>query len=131
LGEEIMESNSRSRTAKEYRLLDSILQHINDVVEEKIESKFAELNHHSNSVPDKEHFTLSEAAEYLGVSAATLYKWNKECVITYTKPGGRIYYLKTDLDKFIRDKRYKVTSSDEIRSQVLTEVYTKPNMRRF
>jgi excisionase family DNA binding protein len=112
-------------------LLELIVNHLETAMDDKIDARLTDLMNKTQNSSDKEHYTLAEAAEYLGVSQATLYKWNKKCVITFTKPGGRIYYLKNDLDHYIRDNRKKVTSKDEIKSEVLTEIYTNSKLKNF
>ncbi|MGH2991274.1 MAG: MerR family transcriptional regulator [Pseudonocardiaceae bacterium] len=50
--------------------------------------------------------SVSEAANYLGVSAASLRKWsNQGLVPTYRTPGGQRRYSVEDLDEFIRSMR--------------------------
>jgi excisionase family DNA binding protein len=51
---------------------------------------------------DKRPMTVSEAAKYLGVSVGTVYKFTSRREIPFYKPrGGRVYFLKTDLEEFI------------------------------
>jgi excisionase family DNA binding protein len=52
------------------------------------------------------HMSLDEAAAYLRVSRSYLYRLTSRSQIPHYKPGGkRIYFLKTDLDKWILGKR--------------------------
>ena len=44
---------------------------------------------------------VGQAADYVGVSAASLRKWSNEgLVATYRTPGGQRRYHRDDLDRF-------------------------------
>ena len=53
------------------------------------------------------HFlNVGQAAEYLGVSAASLRNWSDQGKVpVYRTPGGQRRYRVTDLDKFIESWR--------------------------
>jgi hypothetical protein len=48
-------------------------------------------------------FTRAEAADYIGVSRATLETWASTGGpgLNYHKPFGRVFYLKSELDEFL------------------------------
>ena len=49
---------------------------------------------------------VGQAAEYLGVSAASLRKWSNDGLVpTYRTPGGQRRYARDDLDGFIDSMR--------------------------
>ena len=49
---------------------------------------------------------VGQAAEYLGVSAASLRKWSNDGLVpTYRTPGGQRRYARDDLDTFIDSMR--------------------------
>lgn len=49
---------------------------------------------------------VGQAAEYLGVSAASLRKWSNDGLVpTYRTPGGQRRYSRDDLDQFIDSMR--------------------------
>lgn len=49
---------------------------------------------------------VGQAAEYLGVSAASLRKWSNDGLVpTYRTPGGQRRYALEDLDSFIDSMR--------------------------
>lgn len=52
-------------------------------------------------------FGNDEAADYLGVAHATLPTWRctKRYGLPYIKLGRKVYYLKSDLDRFIQSRR--------------------------
>jgi excisionase family DNA binding protein len=58
----------------------------------------------SNGTPKL--LNVGEAADYLGVSAASLRKWSNDgLVATYRTPGGQRRYSRDDLDVFIDSMR--------------------------
>ncbi len=56
---------------------------------------------------EKEVFSTVEAADYLGITAATLRAWHRLGKINLPKVrmGRLVKYLKADLDAFIQSKR--------------------------
>ncbi|HYH60907.1 MAG TPA: helix-turn-helix domain-containing protein [Solirubrobacterales bacterium] len=49
---------------------------------------------------------VGQAAEYLGVSAASLRKWSNDgLVAVYRTPGGQRRYSRDDLDRFMSSMR--------------------------
>jgi excisionase family DNA binding protein len=63
---------------------------------------------HSNSQKTtKQRLTPSEAAEYLGLSSATLDTWRctKTYDLPYIKVGGRVQYYLRDLDAFLESRK--------------------------
>lgn len=56
-----------------------------------------------NSALRGDRLTTAEAAKYLGVSDGTLNTWRStgRFVIPFLKVGGKVFYRKGDLDKFL------------------------------
>ena len=53
--------------------------------------------------------TVSQAATYLSISAATLRTWSdRGLVVAYRTPGGQRRFSTEDLDRFIRAMRQPV-----------------------
>jgi excisionase family DNA binding protein len=49
---------------------------------------------------------VSEAAEFLGVSAASLRKWSDQGIVpVYRTPGGQRRYAPADLEEFLASMR--------------------------
>jgi excisionase family DNA binding protein len=63
------------------------------------------MENNSNSTtltPNARLLNVGQAAEYLGVSAASLRKWSNDGLVsTYRTPGGQRRYARDDLDRFI------------------------------
>jgi excisionase family DNA binding protein len=55
---------------------------------------------------------VSEAADFLGVSAASLRKWSDQGLVpVYRTPGGQRRYSPTDLEDFLDSMRQPAASS--------------------
>jgi excisionase family DNA binding protein len=55
---------------------------------------------------------VSEAADFLGVSAASLRKWSDQGLVpVYRTPGGQRRYSPTDLEEFLASMRQPTATS--------------------
>ena len=62
--------------------------------------------------------TTDEAAEWLGVSKATLYGWLSKKKIPYYKPTGRkVWIAIEDLNNFVLNRKARVKSNREIEEE--------------
>lgn len=49
---------------------------------------------------------LREAADYLRIKPATLYRWTSRGTIAFSKPNGRVlYFRREDLDRWANQNR--------------------------
>ncbi len=58
--------------------------------------------------------TITEAAEFLGVSKSAMYKFTCSHLIPYFKPGKKVYFLKKDLMDYAMQNRIKSHKEIEI-----------------
>jgi excisionase family DNA binding protein len=73
-------------------------------------------------ISDIKFVNADQAAQRLSLSKSTLYKLCSKKVIPYYQPGGKkIYFLVTDLNKYILSKR--IATADELRE----EAHSVPN----
>ncbi|MFN8007533.1 MAG: helix-turn-helix domain-containing protein [Terriglobia bacterium] len=69
-------------------------------------------------------YNLAEAANYLDVSKSHLYQLTCKGLIAHYKPAGkRIYFDKTDLDRYL--KRNRIASAEEIEETAMTHIVTR------
>ena len=55
----------------------------------------------------KDVMTVREAARYLGLSRAYLYKLMMRHAVSYSKPGGKVcYFSRQDLDRYMMSNPY-------------------------
>ena len=63
-------------------------------------------------------YNPAQAAEYLHISPATLEAWRvQNRGPAFLKVGGRVQYLKSDLDAFLRSRRRETRTSRQIDPQ--------------
>ena len=75
--------------------------------------------------PLKEHLTVDETSEYLGISKSAVYKITSKREIPFYNPGGKkIYFKKSEVDAWIESGR--VAPDNEILQQFNTNT-TNPN----
>lgn len=57
----------------------------------------------SSAAPKKRYLNVDESAQYLGIARNTMYRFRYR--LPYIKKGGRLYYLSTDLDDYLKNKK--------------------------
>ena len=63
-------------------------------------------------------FNVSDAAEFLGVSAASLRRWSDQGLVpVYRTPGGQRRYALGDLEEFLASMRQPASSALEVTAQ--------------
>ena len=65
-----------------------------------------------NQHDDVQLLNITEAANYLNVTVAALYTMTSRRLVPFNKPGKRLYFLKSDLDQWI--KSAKMNTYEEI-----------------
>jgi len=50
------------------------------------------------------HLTRAEVAQYLGVTTRTVLSWDAKQILKPIKIGGKVYYLKNDVEKLFQGK---------------------------
>ena len=74
-----------------------------------------ELEVHSPASASLSHLlTISEAAEYLAVSASTLYGWVFQRRIPFVKVGRALRFVRADLEKYVESHR--IETRNELRA---------------
>lgn len=75
----------------------------------------------SQNLPNKEIYTLKEAAKFLGISESSLYKKTSKRAIPYSAPSnGKIYFTKSDLINYLKSNR--ISSSEEITTKAMNHL---------
>ncbi len=88
-----MEENTTSQSTLE-TLLDTFADLMADKLAERMKPPEPE------PLPDNATFTVEEAAEYLGVSKASIYRWGRQGQFPTTHLGARVVIYKKDLDEW-------------------------------
>lgn len=68
-----------------------------------------------NTPNDEKPLTIDEAATYLNAAKQTLYHLTSKREIPHLKRGRKLYFLKADLDKWLKSHRKKTV--EEIREE--------------
>lgn len=71
-----------------------------------------------------------EAAEYLGMSINTLYKYTCKKLIAYHKPGRQLYFTISDLDDFILNNEHRYKCNMEIEKEAEKHAYRLRNIKK-
>ena len=66
----------------------------------------------------KKLLTIKEAADILGVSVNTIYKWTSAKKIPYVKVGGRVMFDPDDLEAWIEARKVDPIGSSRSRNAV-------------
>lgn len=73
---------------------------IRPIISDELDRKFEEIQRNLESSPKgDEHFSVKQAAEFLGVSQHTIY--NNIRKIPHAKRLGRLYFLRSELEGYI------------------------------
>ncbi len=64
---------------------------------------------------EKIFLTTKQASEYLHITAGTLAVWrtNRTYNIPYVKCGGRVLYLKSDLDNWLKSRTIGLEANND------------------
>ncbi len=76
-----------------------------------------------------EFLNTGETCEYLKISKSSLYKMTSKRKIPFTKPnGGKMYFLKEDLDNWMLSNKSK--STEELENEVFNYLNRNENGKR-
>ena len=91
------------------------LRHLSESCESFFQPRYTSVDMANMVERTPRHFlNVGQAAEYLGVSAASLRNWSDQGKVpVYRTPGGQRRYRVTDLDKFIESWRETPVSAAE------------------
>ena len=82
----------------------------------------------TNAHFNKEILTLKELCSYLELSASHVYKLTSQNEIPFTKRSKRIYFVKKDIDDWL--KKYRQTTKDEIEEMASNYLIRNPRKWR-
>ena len=102
----------------------------NEVTETRqlVQKLLDRLNQPNQSSPASEELlTVGQAAELLNLTSATVYGMVYERRIPFSKPGGRLYFSRTELMAWVKNGRKATT--DELEEQAHQQIATRVNRR--
>ena len=74
----------------------------------------------TGTIPLDKPYSVDEAAEYLGIAVPTVYTKTSRNELPDMKRGGRIYFWKSELDKYLNAGGKK--TAEEIRAEALEHI---------
>jgi excisionase family DNA binding protein len=74
-------------------------------------------NLEKENIPERPFLTLKETAKYLGLAEQTIYQYSSERSIPFMKKGKKLYFLKEDLDNWLKMDRYNTYQEAEIEAR--------------
>lgn len=91
-----MEGNTMPQGA-----LETLLDAFADLVADKLLERMG--RQEPEPLPDNATFTVKEAAEYIGISEASIRRWGKQGQFPIVHHGSRVVIYKRDLDKWLAE----------------------------
>lgn len=83
---------------------------------------------HTEKETSSKFLTMDDASKYLSISKSHLYKLTSNQSISHSKRGKRIYFVKSELEKWLLDG--KVKTMEERQKEVTERIYSKKNRKR-
>ena len=84
--------------------LDSIIEAISERVADKVCERMGDMSQNN----DENLMTRNEVLEYLHITDATLWRWEREGLLTRAGQFGvRVYYKRSDVDKAMKEGKRK------------------------
>ena len=77
------------------------------IITEMVTAERNRLNAEIAANKERPALTRKQAAEMLGVSLATLWKWDKQGYLKPCKVGAKCLYKQCDIDNLLQTKSYK------------------------
>jgi len=88
---------------------------IKESIHEEIETFLKGLN--QKTIPER--LSLVEAAQYLGVSKSSMYKFTHTKKIPYYKFGRSVFFYTKEIDDWLRENSIRHKSHDEIEKEAI------------
>lgn len=88
------------------RYIQITIDDLKKIIIESIEKALIDHEKKKINIPMRSHLTFKEAAKYLCVAEQTLYQYVSNRDITHFKKDKKLYFLKEDLDNWIKQNRY-------------------------
>jgi predicted DNA-binding transcriptional regulator AlpA len=66
---------------------------------EGVDLKFKDLKEHFQPVQPSDYLSRNEVTKMLGINIVTLHNWTKKGILKSVGIGGRVYYLRSDIEK--------------------------------
>ncbi len=90
---------------------------LEQIVQASVRKVLNETNH-GNSTPADQWFNIEQASDFLGLAVQTIYQKVSGLGIPFHKKGKKLWFLKSELDQWLKDGRQKTRQEieDDIKS---------------
>ncbi|RKE91907.1 helix-turn-helix domain-containing protein [Ichthyenterobacterium magnum] len=72
-----------------------------DLIDETVKKRLEDLKKNFEPKQPKEYLSRQEVAKMLSVDLSTVHNWTKKGILTAHQIGGRVFYLRTDVENAI------------------------------
>jgi len=76
-------------------------EQLQDAIIEGVKTQLQDLKQHFQPKEPKQYLTRQEVAKMLSVDLSTVHNWTKKGILTANQIGGRVFYLRTDVENAI------------------------------
>tara|TARA_R100001377_G_scaffold76024_1_gene52785 strand:+ start:199 stop:477 length:279 start_codon:yes stop_codon:yes gene_type:complete len=76
-------------------------EQLQDAIIEGVKTQLQDLKQHFQPKEPKQYLTRQEVAKMLSVDLSTVHNWTKKGILTAHQIGGRVFYLRTDVENAI------------------------------
>lgn len=72
-----------------------------DLIDETVKKRLEDLKKNFEPKQPKEYLSRQEVAKMLSVDLSTIHNWRAKGILTAHQIGGRVFYLRTDVENAI------------------------------
>lgn len=99
---------------------------------ENVERLLYQIQGQKKEEPEQIRLNHKECAKMLGISVAALYKMTSKGDIPYYKPtGGKNYFIKSEIEEWIQNRRKRKPTNTEIETMAVTYCATRKRRRKL
>lgn len=76
-------------------------EQLQNAIIEGVRTQLQDLKQHFEPKEPKQYLTRQEVAKMLSVDLSTIHNWTKKGILTANQIGGRVFYLRKDVENAI------------------------------
>ena len=76
-------------------------EQLQNAIIQGVKSQLEDLKKHFEPKKPNQYLTRQEVSEMLSVDLSTVHNWTKKGILTANQIGGRVFYLRTDVENAI------------------------------
>ncbi len=87
--------------SKQIQFVQVTPEQVQNAIIEGVKTQLQDLKKHFEPKTPKEYLTRQEVAKMFSVDLSTIHNWTKKGILTANQIGGRVFYLRTDVENAI------------------------------